>query len=116
MSQGVWKCDSCDSNNAAERAVCQLCGRPPGSVTCEVPIVTHEPLADRGQGPQRQQPTFVPSAHERPTVTLTPPARPTPPPRPPLPSESPNHGGAALALRFLRSQPVLFGPAVQLKK
>lgn len=89
MSQGVWKCDSCHSNNDPGLAACRLCGRSPGSVTGEVPIVTHRPPTASGQ---QQRPTFGPSAHDRPTVTLTPPARSRPPAPPPLPP--PSRGGS----------------------
>jgi hypothetical protein len=76
VSQGVWKCDSCHSNNNVGAATCHLCGRSPGSATGEVAVVTHEQLARV----ERQQPKFV---DYRPTITITPTAPPRPVPKPP---------------------------------
>lgn len=78
MSQGVWRCDSCHTNNDLNASMCRFCGREPGSATGEVAILTHQPLPEV----RRQQPTFVQSRYDRPTITLAPPAppRPSPPP------------------------------------
>jgi hypothetical protein len=96
MSQGVWKCDSCHANNDTGAATCRLCSRVPGSATGVVAVVTHQKLP----AVRPQQPAFVQSRHDRPTVTLAPPApvrptpappvsRPAPSPRPPTPRRAP---------------------------
>jgi hypothetical protein len=33
MSTGTWVCDSCNTNNAADKHICRRCGRPAGSTT-----------------------------------------------------------------------------------
>ena len=83
MSQGVWKCDSCHSNNEAGATACHMCQRTPGSANGEVAVVRHQQLAET----RRQQPAFV---EYRPTITLTPVAPPRPKPvRPVAPPARP---------------------------
>jgi hypothetical protein len=97
MSQGVWRCDSCHVNNDLDAATCRFCGRTAGGTTGEVSVVTHQPLPEV----RRQQPNFVQSRYDRPTITLAPPAppRPSPPPvktvvtRPALPPALPARPG-----------------------
>ncbi|TDD53364.1 carbohydrate-binding protein [Saccharopolyspora elongata] len=71
MSDQVWVCDGCNTNNAAEAAVCRRCKREPGSTTStEVRLASDEAVTPRRQDTEPPD-TSTPSL-SRPDESATP--------------------------------------------